>query len=156
MARFLTGLILGILILAAIASGSLDTSQYETERTRIAEANQTERTYITEANQTERTYISAQSLMWLATERESTLRLTVMLMAVSVVVTAILIALVVALHVYTNHRQPPAHIVMLALQTNTVPEFDRRHGWLLVDSADRAYTVHAAQRDLLPRDTLQA
>lgn len=153
MVRGLIGLAVGMLIALAVAGSFSDNDMAQlaaerTERTRIEQTERTQRTNIEEANQTERTYISAQSLMWLATERESTLRLTVMLMAVSLIVTTILIALVVALRIY-SHRQPPAHVVMLALQTNTVPEFDRRHGWLLVDSADRAYTVHAARRDLL-------
>lgn len=92
--------LIGLALFAAYTLGDNDGSAAQlaterTERTRIETQAATERTAIEQAERTQRTAIDAQALMWLATERESTLRLIVVAIAavaVAVAVLAILLA----------------------------------------------------------------
>lgn len=157
MLRILAGLIAGMLLLIMlVGNDGADLAKYETERTerqRIAEAERTSRIAIEEGNRTERTYISAQSLMWLATEREATVRLVVIALIVIVASASAVIVTVLLLRRTRTDRDPaaPAHVVLLASQTGMILEHDRHYGWLLLDGAGNAYTVTAAQRLLTNR-----
>lgn len=154
MLRILAGLIAGMLLLIMlVGNDGADIAKYETERTerqRIAETERTSRIAIEESNRTERTYISAQSLMWLATERESTVRLVVIALIV-IVASASAVTVIVLVLRRTRDTSPPPHVLLLATKTGMIPEHDRQYGWLLVDDAGSAYTVSAAQRLLTQR-----
>jgi hypothetical protein len=155
MLRILAGLIAGMLLLIMlVGNDGADIAKYETERTerqRIAETERTSRIAIEESNRTERTYISAQSLMWLATEREATVRLVVIALIVIVASASAVIVTVLVIRRSHHNQSPPPHVLLLAAQTGMVPEHDNLHGWLLVDDTGSAYTVQAARRLLTQR-----
>jgi hypothetical protein len=133
MNKLLFGIALGALLLALLIGASSDGSdlaQERTQQTEIAERNRTERTAIVEDARTERTYINAQQLMWLATERESTLRLVIVLLLVIVASAAGVGGAVLVL------RRPPAddHHYLLSVRSQLPPGWTVRRdpavGWI--------------------------
>jgi len=159
MARGLVGLVGGLLIALAVI-GMLDgddgsaakLAAERTERTKLEQTERTQRTAIQEAERTERTYISAQQIMWLATERESTLRLVVVLLIVVVASTA---AVVVAVQVLRQRPavaglpQPPARVRRVAarMPAGHRLEYDQLDGWVIVlPNQQEYYTIEDARR----------
>lgn len=125
-----------------------------TERTIAQETQRTERTAIQESNQTERQYISAQSLMWLATEREATLRLIVLLLVVVVASAGAVTVTVLILRATPRRPGVPADVAWMERQLpGHRAEFDSIHGWILVDADNRFYAIRDAAR-LLSADRL--
>jgi hypothetical protein len=148
---------MGVALLVVLAlSGGLDDdtaaqlAAERTERTALVEQGRTDRTTVQEAGRTERTYISAQQLMWLATERESTLRLVVVLLIVVVASTA---AVVVAVQVLRQRPAQaglptaPAVLRRVAQRPGHRLEYDQTEGWIVVLPGEHEYyTVEDARR----------
>lgn len=156
--RFLLALVAGAALALAILGGIDDDTAAQlaaerTERTQIEQTERTQRTAIQEAERTERTYISAQQIMWLATERESTLRLVVVLLIVVVASTAAVIVAVQVLRqrppVQAGLPQPPASVRRVAarMPAGHRLEYDPTDGWVIVLPGDREYyTIEDARR----------
>lgn len=152
-------IVAGIALLVVLAlSGGLDSDDAaqlaaeQTERTKIEQAERTQRTDIEESNRTERTYITANQLMWLATERESTLRLVIVLLVVVVASTA---AVVVAVQVLRQRPavaglpSPPASVRRVAarMPAGHRLEYDQAEGWVIVlPNQQEYYTIEDARR----------
>ncbi len=156
--RGVIGLAVGLLIALAVIGGVGDDgtaaqlAAERTERTKIEQAERTQRTDIEESNRTERVYITANQLMWLATERESTLRLVVVLLIVVVASTA---AVVVAVQVLRQRPavaglpQPPASVRRVAARPGHRLEYDPDEGWIVVLPGEREYYTEQDARRLL-------
>lgn len=156
--KALIPLVIGLILALAILGGIDDDTAAQlaaerTERTQIEQTERTQRTAIQEAERTERTYISAQQIMWLATERESTLRLVVVLLIVVVASTAAVIVAVQVLRqrppVQAGLPQPPASVRRVAarMPAGHRLEYDPTDGWVIVLPGDREYyTIEDARR----------
>lgn len=147
MIRLLLGVGLVLLLVLALLGVDEDTAaQLAAERT--------QRTAIQEAERTERTYITAHQIMWLATERESTLRLVIVLLIVIVASTAAVIVAVQVLRqrapaVQAGLPQPPASVRRVAarMPAGHRLEYDPTDGWVIVLPGDREYyTIEDARR----------
>lgn len=156
--KALIPLVIGLILALAILGGIDDDTAAQlaaerTERTQIEQTERTQRTAIQEAERTERTYISAQQIMWLATERESTLRLVVVLLIVVVASTAAVIVAVQVLRqrppVQAGLPQPPAAVVRVAARPGHRLEYDPVEGWIVVLPNDREYYTEQDARRLL-------
>jgi di/tricarboxylate transporter len=156
--RFLLALVAGAALALALLGGldedtAAQLAAERTERTQIEQTERTQRTAIQEAERTERTYITAHQIMWLATERESTLRLIVVLLIVVVASTA---AVIVAVQVLRQRPptvaglpQPPASVRRVAarMPAGHRLEYDPADGWVIVLPGDREYyTIEDARR----------
>lgn len=158
MIRVLVGVGLALLVVLALSGGLDDDTAAQiaaerTERTALVEQGRTDRITVQETNRTERTYISAQQIMWLATERESTLRLVVVLLIVVVASTAAVIVAVQVLRqrppVQAGLPQPPASVRRVAarMPAGHRLEYDPTDGWVIVLPGDREYyTIEDARR----------
>lgn len=157
--RFLLALVAGAALALALLGGldedtAAQLAAERTERTQIEQTERTQRTAIQEAERTERTYITAHQIMWLATERESTLRLIVVLLIVVVASTA---AVIVAVQVLRQRSpaapaglpQPPAAVVRVAARPGHRLEYDPVEGWIVVLPNDREYYTEQDARRLL-------
>lgn len=158
MIRTLLGVGVALLVVLAVVGGIDDDTAAQlaaerTERTKLEQTERTQRTAIQEAERTERTYISAQQIMWLATERESTLRLVVVLLIVVVASTA---AVIVAVQVLRQRApavaglpQPPASVRRVAarMPAGHRLEYDPAGGWVIVlPNQQEYYTIEDARR----------
>lgn len=158
MARGLIGIAAGLLIAIAVigGTGNGDAAQIaaeRTERTKLEQTERTQRTAIQEAERTERTYISSQQIMWLATERESTLRLIVVLLIVMVASVAAVVVVVQVLRqrppAVAGLPSPPASVrrVAASMPVGHRLEYDQVDGWVIVLPGDREYyTIEDARR----------
>jgi hypothetical protein len=172
MMRWLIACIIGALLVLAALAADGDATNYnaertqrtaieqagQTERTAIQQDGQTQRTQIAEAGQTERTYIGAQQLMWLATEREATLRLVILLLLVivascgSVVVVVLVMRRVIPLAPSSPTPPPHAQQLVRRMSAGHRLEYDHDHGWIVVlPSRSEYYTLDDAQRLLEQR-----
>ena len=152
-------LLVGIALLVVLALfGGIDDdtaaqlAAERTERTALVEQGRTDRTTVQEAGRTERTYISAQQIMWLATERESTLRLVIVLLVVVVASTAAVIVAVQVLRqrapaVQAGLPAAPAVLRRVAQRPGHRLEYDQAEGWIVVlPNQAEYYTVEDARR----------
>lgn len=157
MMRTLLGVGVALLVVLAVIGGIDDDTAAQlaaerTERTALVEQGRTDRITVQEANRTERTYISAQQIMWLATERESTLRLVVVLLIVVVASTA---AVIVAVQVLRQRPavaglpSPPAAVRRVAQRPGHRLEYDQAEGWIVVLPGEREYYTEQDARRLL-------
>lgn len=146
MTRVLAGMLAVTLTLAlmylSINGGSDDLAQLaaeRTERTEITQTERTQRTAIEQNGMTERTYISQTALMWLATERESTLRLIVVaVIVVAAVAGAITLVVLLMRDRHTPHRDERRYL--LSVQRQLPPGWTVRHdpafGWIATDGEE--------------------
>lgn len=154
--RFLLALVAGAALALALLGGldedtAAQLAAERTERTQIEQTERTQRTAIQEAERTERTYISAQQIMWLATERESTLRLVVVLLIVVVASTAAIIVAVLVLRqrspAVAGLPAPPLALWRVAQWPGHRLEYDQQEGWIVVLPGEREYyTIEDARR----------
>jgi hypothetical protein len=159
----LAGALGALLVLALLAGDGAGAARYEAERTTrtqieqaertqreaIQQEGQTQRMEIAEANRTERTYISAQQLMWLATEREATLRLLIVLLIAIVASVAGLIVAVLVLRQRpaAPRPAPPDAVRRVAAWPAHRLEYDPVEGWIVVLPGGREfYTEEDARR----------
>lgn len=156
MMRVLLGIGLALLVVLALSGGLDDDTAAQlaaerTERTALVEQGRTDRVAVQEAGRTERTYINAQQIMWLATERESTLRLVVVLLIVVVASTA---AVIVAVQVLRQRPAAqaalptaPAVLRRVAQRPGHRLEYDQAEGWIVVlPNQAEYYTVEDARK----------
>lgn len=157
MSRVLVGAALGALLLVLLLNGlSPDESlrAIEAERTRqtqieqaertqreaLAQDGQTERLRVVQSNQTERTYISAQSLMWLATEREATLRLVIVLLIVVIVAVAAVAVAVAVVRAWSSKGEVSDRRYLLSVRRQLPPGWQVIHdpafGWIATDGEE--------------------
>lgn len=156
MIRVLVGVGLALLVVLALSGGLDDDTAAQiaaerTERTALVEQGRTDRITVQETNRTERTYISAQQIMWLATERESTLRLVVVLLIVVVASTAAIIVAVLVLRqrspAVAGLPAPPLALWRVAQWPGHRLEYDQQEGWIVVLPGEREYyTIEDARR----------
>ena len=159
--KTLLGVGIALLVVLAVVGGIDDDTAAQiaaerTERTRIEQNERTQRVDIVEGNRTERTYITANQLMWLATERESTLRLVIVLLVVVVASTA---AVIVAVQVLRQRPAvqaglPAAPLVLrrVAARPGHRLEYDQEEGWIVVlPDQTQYYTIEDARRLLEER-----
>lgn len=160
---------IGALLVLFVLAADNDTSNYDAERTNqvrimetertnretIQQAERTQRTAIGESAQTERTYISSQQLMWMATEREATLRLAILLIVVIVAATGAIAVAVLMLRRAPllpipdppMPEPPPPHArrIVERLPGHSL-EYDG-YSWIIVlPNRTEYYTVEDAQR----------
>jgi hypothetical protein len=156
--RTLLGVGIALLVVLAVVGGIDDDTAAQlaaerTERTKIEQSERTQRVDIVEGNRTERTYISAQQLMWLATERESTLRLVIVLLVVVVASTAAVIVAVQVLRqrapVQAGLPAAPAVLRRVAQRPGHRLEYDQAEGWIVVLPGEHEYYTEQDARRLL-------
>lgn len=116
-----------------------------TERTAIEQTERTQREALAQNGMTERTYISAQSLMWLATERESTLRLVVV--AVIVVAAAAGAVTLVVLLMQPRRKPEQQEMTYLLSVRRQLP-----HGWTVVEHPQLGWIATDGDEYMTPRD----
>lgn len=157
MEKWIVGLIGGVLLAVLLFTGAGDdAAQLAAERTRqtqIEQAERTQRTAIEQDGRTERAAISAQQIMWLATERESTLRLVVVLLIVVITATAAVVIAVQLLRRVQPASAPPHRVQRLAarLPGHSI-DYDPIYGWVVVaPGGEEFYTITDAERLLAQR-----
>lgn len=136
-----------VLVLAALLLG-YNAGDGDSDAAQVA-AERTERTRVEQAAITERAYISSQQIMWLATERESTMRLMIVMVAGGVVLVG---AVAVA-----------GALVLVTLRSGQVDaQDDRRYllgvrrqlpaGWRVVDDPAFGWIATDGQEYMLATD----
>ncbi len=143
-----TGIIVVLVMLAGVGGADDDLAQLaaeRTERTAIEQAERTQREAIAQEGRTERAYISSQQVMWLATEREATLRLVLVLLLV-VVVSVAAVALAVAWLRKPSGGQGNEGRYLLTVQDRLPP------GWIVVRDPAFGWIARCGDEYMLPSD----
>lgn len=152
MTRVMAGMLAVTLTLAILYASLNETDSTmaqlaaeRTERTAIEQAERTQRVQIEQNGMTERTYISAQSLMWLATERESTLRLVVVAV---IVVAAVAGAITFVVLLMRDRRKPEEKEMTYLLSVRR----QLPHGWTVVEHPQLGWIATDGDEYMTPRD----
>ena len=157
MIRFLAGAALAGLValtlLYGFEDGALRAFEAErTQRTQIEQAERTQREALQQAGLTERAGINATTLMWLATEREATMRLIVVLLLVTVATTACIVVVVLVLR---NDRRPGSDADELARRYLLSVQDQLPPYWKIEKLRDAGWAVVSGERYILARDVPQ-
>lgn len=154
MIRVLAGIALALIVLAAALysdgddGGTLRAIEAErTQRTQLEQAERTQREAMAQAGLTERTAINATTLMWLATEREATMRLVVVLLLVIVAASAGLVAVVLVVRAPRRHDDGEMERLYLESIRHELPPY-----WRIEKVPHYGWCVTSGDRFILPRD----